>query len=112
MKKNILISLGILFVCVGTSFAQKIPHGKIDTITYASNTVGTNRRALVYTPPGYDGQKKYPVLYLLHGIGGDEKEWYTQGAPHLILDTLIAQRKALPMVVVLPNGRAQKMTGL
>lgn len=108
MKKNILISLGILFICVGASFAREIPHGKIDTITYASNTVGTNRRALVYTPPGYDGQKKYPVLYLLHGIGGDEKEWYTQGAPHLILDTLIAQRKALPMVVVLPNGRAQK----
>lgn len=83
-------------------------HGKIDTITYASATVGVNRKALVYTPPGYTKKKKYPVLYLLHGIGGDEKEWFNQGAPNVILDNLYAQGKLQPMIVVLPNGRAMK----
>ena len=57
------------------SLHTAIPHGKIDTITYNSKTVGTKRKALIYTPPGYSKKKKYPVLYLLHGIGGDEKEW-------------------------------------
>src|SRR3982751_1929465 len=57
------------------SLRLEIPHGKIDTITYPSKTVGTNRRSLIYTPPDFSSKKKYPVLYLLHGIGGDEKEW-------------------------------------
>lgn len=87
---------------------NNIPHGKIDTITYASKTVGTDRKALVYTPPGYSKTKKYPVLYLLHGIGGDEKEWFKNGKPHVILDNLYAQGKISPMIVVLPNGRAMK----
>jgi len=90
------------------SVQSSIPHGKIDTITYASKTVGTSRRALIYTPPGYSKKKKYPVLYLLHGIGGDEKEWYSQGHPEIILDNLYAQGKVEPMIVVLPNGRAMK----
>jgi len=85
-----------------------IAHGTIDTITYSSKTVGTIRKALVYTPPGYSKKKKYPVLYLLHGIGGDEKEWFNQGAPNVILDNLYAQGKLQPMIVVLPNGRAMK----
>ncbi|PSR56745.1 esterase [Adhaeribacter arboris] len=85
-----------------------IAHGKIDTITYDSKTVGTKRRALVYTPPGYSKSKKYPVLYLLHGIGGDEKEWLKGGQPQVILDNLYAQKKVQPMIVVLPNGRAMK----
>ncbi|WP_461639117.1 alpha/beta hydrolase-fold protein [Labilibaculum euxinus] len=85
-----------------------ILHGKIDTITYSSKTVGCNRRALIYTPPGFSKNKKYPVLYLLHGIGGDEKEWYVQGKPQVILDNLYAQKKVEPMIVVLPNGRAMK----
>jgi enterochelin esterase-like enzyme len=83
-------------------------HGKIDTISYPSKTVGVSRRALVYTPPGYSTRKKYPVLYLLHGIGGDEKEWLKGGGPQVILDNLYAQKKAVPMIVVLPNGRAMK----
>ncbi|QNF34830.1 esterase [Adhaeribacter swui] len=87
---------------------QNIAHGKIDTITYDSKTVGTKRRALVYTPPGYSKSKKYPVLYLLHGIGGDEKEWLKGGQPQVILDNLYAQKKVQPMIVVLPNGRAMK----
>jgi len=85
-----------------------IPHGKIDTITYSSNTVGTNRKALIYTPPGYSKDKKYPVLYLLHGIGGDQKEWLNGGHPEVILDNLYAEKKVEPMIVVLPNGRAMK----
>ncbi|HCY42878.1 MAG TPA: enterochelin esterase [Prolixibacteraceae bacterium] len=87
---------------------SEIPHGKIDTITYNSSTVGTNRKALVYTPPGYSKDKKYPVLYLLHGIGGDEKEWLNGGHPEVILDNLYAEKKVEPMIVVLPNGRAMK----
>src|SRR6187551_564117 len=68
------------------SAQTNIPHGKIDTISYYSTTVGTTRRSLIYTPPGYSKKKKYPVLYLLHGIGGDEKEWFINGHPEVILD--------------------------
>lgn len=85
-----------------------VNHGKIDTIQYASKTVGVTRRALVYTPPGYSKKEKYPVLYLLHGIGGDEKEWLNGGSPQIILDNLYAENKLAPMIVVMPNGRAMK----
>jgi len=85
-----------------------ITHGMIDTITYTSTTVDSKRKALVYTPPGYSKKKKYPVLYLLHGIGGDEKEWLNGGSPQVILDNLYADGKIEPMIVVLPNGRAMK----
>lgn len=85
-----------------------IPHGKIDTISYHSKTVGNPRKALTYTPPGYSKSKKYPVLYLLHGIGGDEKEWLNGGKPQVILDNLYAAGKLEPMIVVMPNGRAMK----
>ena len=68
-----------------------IAHGKIDSIYYKSKTVGTNRKALIYTPPGFSKDKKYPVLYLLHGIGGDEKEWLNGGHPQVILDNLYAE---------------------
>jgi enterochelin esterase-like enzyme len=84
------------------------PIGKIDSVTYHSKTVGTMRKALIYKPPGFDKKKKYPVLYLLHGIGGDEKEWLKGGNPHLILDHLYAEKKIEPMIVVMPNGRAMK----
>lgn len=85
-----------------------VAHGHIDTIHYASTTVGTERRAIVYTPPGFSPGKKYPVLYLLHGIGGDEFEWLNNGHPQVILDNLYAEDKISPMIVVLPNGRAMK----
>jgi enterochelin esterase-like enzyme len=87
---------------------ESIAHGNIDTITYPSKTVGNKRHALVYTPPGYSKKKKYPVLYLLHGIGGDEKEWLNGGSPQVILDNLYADGKIEPMIVVMPNGRAMK----
>jgi enterochelin esterase-like enzyme len=90
------------------SLRTGISHGKIDTVTYASKTVGTDRKALIYTPPGYSKTNKYPVLYLLHGIGGDEKEWLKGGQPQVILDNLYADKKIEPMIVVMPNGRAIK----
>ncbi|MEO5975736.1 MAG: alpha/beta hydrolase-fold protein [Chryseolinea sp.] len=122
MKKGIL-SISILLILVFPLRAQNIdklappnfdvvregiPHGKLDTVKYMSKTVGSNRRALVYTPPGFSKSKKYPVLYLLHGIGGDEKEWLKHGQPQIILDNLYADKKLAPMIVVLPNGRAMK----
>lgn len=85
-----------------------IDRGKLETVEYDSKTVGIVRKARVYTPPGYGKDKKYPVLYLLHGIGGDENEWARGGAPDVILDNLYADKKAVPMIVVLPNGRASK----
>lgn len=63
---------------------------------------------MIYLPPGYDKSKKYPVLYLLHGIGGDEFEWMRNGDPEIILDNLYAKKKTAPMIVVLPIGRAMK----
>lgn len=85
-----------------------IPHGKLDTVTYYSETVGNERHMIIYTPPGYSSVKKYPVLYLLHGIGGDEYEWLNGGHPEIILDNLFAQKMLEPMMVVMPNGRAMK----
>ena len=73
-----------------------IAHGRIDTITWSSKTVGSQRRALIYTPPGFSKKKKYPVLYLLHGIGGDEKEWLNGGKPQVILDNLYAAGRVTP----------------
>ena len=87
---------------------EGIAHGKIETAEYDSTTVGNKRKTLVYLPPGYSNETKYPVLYLLHGIGGDEEEWHRHGHPEIILDNLIAEKKAVRMIVVLPNGRAQK----
>jgi enterochelin esterase-like enzyme len=85
-----------------------IDRGKLETVEYDSTTVGVKRKAQVYTPPGYSKDKKYPVLYLLHGIGGDENEWTRGGSANVILDNLYADKKAVPMIVVLPNGRASK----
>jgi enterochelin esterase-like enzyme len=88
------------------SVRANIPHGKVDTIYYYSKTVGVKRRALVYTPPGFSSKKKYPVLYLLHGLAGTEKEWVSNAPPQIILDNLYSEKKAEPMIVVMPNGRA------
>jgi len=87
---------------------ENIPHGKLEMIEYDSKTVGTRRRMQVYTPPGYAREKKYPVLYLLHGIGGDETEWERFCTPDVVLDNLTADGKAVRMILVMPNGRAQK----
>jgi enterochelin esterase-like enzyme len=93
---------------VGFSTAREgIARGRLELVEYDSKSVGVRRKTLVYTPPGYNPTTRYPVLYLLHGIGGDEEEWRRGGNPDAILDNLIAGQQAVPMIVVLPNGRAQ-----
>ncbi len=87
---------------------EGIAQGRLELIEYESKTVGTTRKMNVYTPPNYDPSEKYPVLYLLHGIGGDETEWVRYGQPGILLDNLIADGKGVPMIIVMPNGRAQK----
>jgi enterochelin esterase-like enzyme len=84
-----------------------IGHGKVETFEYDSAVTGTSREARVYLPPDYDPARRYPVLYLLHGISGDQREWLRSTAVDEILDNLIADRKAVPMIVVMPNGRAR-----
>jgi enterochelin esterase-like enzyme len=84
-----------------------IERGKLETITYDSKVSDGKRKMVIYTPPGYSKDSKYPVLYLLHGIGGDENEWPRGGVPNLILDNLLADKKVVPMIVVMPNGRAK-----
>lgn len=83
-----------------------VPAGRIEEFEYDSAVTGTRRKANVYLPPGYSSAKKYPVLYLLHGIGGDETEWVRFATPDALLDNLIADGQATPMIVVMPNGRA------
>lgn len=82
-----------------------VPHGSVSRVWYHCNVLGKDRRLTVYTPAGYElGKGRYPVLYLLHGMGGDEEAWITLGRVAQILDNLIAQGKAKPMIVVMPNG--------
>lgn len=84
---------------------KEVPHGTVSKIWYNSPTAGLKRRLTVYTPAGYETSKeKYPVLYLLHGIGGDENAWSELGRAAQILDNLIAAGKAKPMIVVMTNG--------
>jgi len=82
-----------------------VPHGTVARRWYDSPGLGMDRRLTIYTPPGYESSKdKYPVLYLLHGAGGDEEAWIALGRSAQILDNLIAQGKVTPMIVVMPNG--------
>ena len=84
---------------------NKVAHGTVSKIWYESPTAGLTRRLTVYTPAGYETSgKEYPVLYLLHGIGGDENAWSELGRAAQIMDNLIAQGKAVPMLVVMTNG--------
>ena len=80
----------------------------METVAYDSKAVGARRKMRVYTPPGFSKEKQYPVLYLLHGGGDDETSWVRKGAADVILDNLYADKKLVPMVVVMPNGRAVK----
>jgi enterochelin esterase family protein len=89
---------------------KDVPHGEVRSLWYHSRVTGSLRRAIVYTPPGYDADagRRYPVLYLQHGAGEDERGWTTQGRANFILDNLIATGKAVPMIVVMDNGYARK----
>src|SRR5512143_547581 len=82
-----------------------VPHGTVSKVWYPSPTLGMKRRTTVYTPPGYEtGSARYPVLYLLHGGGGDEAAWTELGCAPEVLDNLIAQGRSTPMIVVMTNG--------
>ena len=88
---------------------QDVPHGKVSKVWYDSSITGMpKRRMSVYTPPGYkdDSKVDYPVLYLLHGSGGDENSWLEMGKAAEILDNMIAKKECVPMIVVMPNGIA------
>jgi enterochelin esterase family protein len=107
--KQGIASLDSMFFVPGEESAfednQKVPHGDIRLAWYQSSTLGTQRRMHVYTPPGYDGgTDRYPVLYLLHGGGDDDSGWSTVGRAGFILDNLLAEKKAKPMLIVMPNG--------
>jgi enterochelin esterase-like enzyme len=87
---------------------RDVPHGQVRQQLYFSRLTGAQRRCFVYTPPDYDKNPatKYPVLYLQHGSGEDETGWSVQGRANLILDNLLAEKKALPMIIVMENGYA------
>lgn len=88
---------------------QNVPHGAISYRYYTSSTLGSTRQLLVYTPPGFkaNGKKKYPVLYLIHGGSDTEETWTKVGRANLIADNLIAQEKAVPMIIVMPYGNVR-----
>ena len=126
MSKHLMVVVGgaMLSLCVAAALAEEvtfatpegydrpregIERGKIETFEYDSTTVGLRRKAKIYTPPGYspeqkNPEQKYPVLYLLHGSGGDEEAWPAMGMANVIMDNLIADKKARPMIVVMPNA--------
>ncbi|PZX54811.1 esterase [Algoriphagus chordae] len=92
---------------------NEVPHGSLSKVWYQSPSLDSYRRMYVYTPPGYDsGKETYPVLYLLHGAGGDEDAWSALGRANDILDNLIAEGKAKPMIIVMTNGNAWQTSTL
>ncbi len=88
---------------------NQVPHGTVSKQWYHSDVLGMDRRLTVYTPAGYEtSEERYPVFYLLHGMGGDENAWMELGRATQIMDNLIAQGKAKPMIVVMTNGNASQ----
>jgi enterochelin esterase-like enzyme len=117
MTKPGLGSLDSLFLVPGEAaefeMTKDVPHGDVRAVWYRSGTLDMPRRMHVYTPPGYEGgSEKYPVLYLLHGSGDEDSGWSTIGRAGFILDNLIAAKKAVPMLVVMPNGSLPRPTNL
>jgi len=92
---------------------QNVPHGAVAAVNYYSTALGKFRRMRVYTPPGYEanGSQKYPVFYLLHGAGDCDESWTSVGRAGFILDNLIAEKKAKPMIVVMPAGHTSQTQG-
>lgn len=88
---------------------HNVPHGSVAKVWYKSSVIGFDRRCYIYTPAGYEGgSQRYPVFYLLHGAGGDEDAWTNMGRTAQIMDNLVAQGKAKPMIVVMTNGNANQ----
>lgn len=107
-RRDVASTLNIFLVGGGEADLYKVndvPHGTVAKRWYESPGNKANRRITIYTPPGYESDKtSYPVLYLLHGMGGDEEAWPTLGRATQIIDNLIAWGKAKPMIIVMPNG--------
>ena len=108
-----IASLSNIFIVPGGKadyfLSSDVPHGNVHKVWYHSPTLGADRRMTIYTPAGYEtSDEAYPVLYLLHGMGGDEEAWLDLGRAVQILDNMIAAGKAKPMIVVMPNGNALK----
>ena len=117
MIKQGVASLDSMFLLPGeeVAFAENraVAHGAIRQVWYSSSTLGQQRRLHVYTPPGYDDSRdRYPVFYLLHGGGDEDSGWSTIGRAGFILDNLLAERKARPMIVVMPNGSLPRPANL
>ncbi len=117
MIKPGLSSLDSLFLVPGEEaefeVTKDVPHGDVRAVWYRSGTLDMPRRMHVYTPPGYEGgSERYPVLYLLHGSGDEDSGWSTIGRAGFILDNLIAAGKAVPMIVVMPNGSLPRPANL
>jgi enterochelin esterase-like enzyme len=89
-----------------------IGRGKVEAVEYDSRSAAARRKMTVYLPPGYSKETKYPVLYLLHGAGDNEAGWTRSGAANVILDNLYADKKIVPMIVVMPNGTVRQGPGL
>jgi enterochelin esterase family protein len=110
MIRDIASVTSIFIISGGRADLYKVndvPHGSVTRRWYDSTTLGRSRRITIYTPPGYEQSKdNYPVFYLLHGAGGDEEAWIALGRTSQILDNLITQGKAKPMIVVMTNGNA------
>jgi len=87
---------------------DNVPHGELTAVEYDSKTLGTRRRMRVYTPPGYTTDRKYPVLYLLHGIGGTDTEWTQSCHADNVIDNLLAEGRIQPMVIVFPDGNSSR----
>ena len=85
---------------------DNVPHGEVRLVEYDSRTLGTRRPLRVYTPPGYSTSRKYPVLYLQHGLGNTSTEWVQRARAPIIADNLIAEGRMVPMIVVFPSGNA------
>jgi len=111
----VLMSSGLLAQTPEPPYLQvrQIPHGTVQSVAYKSKSLGTDRKMMVYTPPGYEqSTNRYPLLYLLHGAGSDETSWTRSGKAEVIIDNLIADGKMKPVVVVMPFGfAAQRAAG-
>lgn len=111
-RRDVGNQFSVFFVSGGVADyyqVKDVPHGSLTSCWYPSAKAGTDRRLNIYTPAGYDkGGKRYPVLYLLHGSGGDENAWVELGNTVRIMDNLIAEGKVKPMIVVMPNGNFVK----
>lgn len=107
-RRDVASTLNVFLIGNGQADLYKVndvPHGTVTKRWYASSENKMSRRITIYTPPGYENNNSsYPVLYLLHGMGGDEEAWMTLGRASQILDNLIAAGKAEPMIMVMPNG--------